>query len=152
MEIIRPSDETKNIGIEIVRRFFFIVSDYIRFSPLIFVSLHFIALITVLLIQTDYEYFVHHFFSFFLGSNENLRSYNQDDVKIIVFRIWFIFGTVFELIKKVFKFEIKGITVFLLTTLVLLVLSIMGAIKVGSYGVFLTFYMISIVNLSLFFL
>lgn len=152
MEKAHLSNETKNSGVGIVRKIFFIVLDYVRFGPLIFVSLYFITLVVVLLVQTDYESFIHSFFSFFLGSTAESRSYNQDDVRIIISRIWFIFGTVFELINKFFKFEIKGTVMFLLTALVLLVLSIMGAIKIGSYGVFLTFYILSLVSLGLFFL
>ena len=148
------SDEIKDISARIVAKLFFIILDYIKFGPLIFVSLYYMLLVTGLFLQDGHDPFVYRFLSFFLGGKEEISSFNQDDIKIIISRIWFIFGTIFELIKKVFKFEIKGISAFISTALVFLVISIIGAIKikVGPWSVLLVFYILSIINLGLYFL
>jgi hypothetical protein len=140
------------MGSKIAKKIFFIAVDYIRYAPLTFVFGYIVFISVALLVGTNYEIAFGRILSFLSGSKEYSFTLDKDDISGIFFKIWFVLGTVFQLINRLTKLKVRNKKVFLIGFLVLLVLSILAGLRIQMFGVIFVFFIISIFNLVLYFL
>jgi len=156
MEVVEKTND-KNITVtNLFKKLFFIALDYFRFGPLIFIFCYVIALILILVVKTDYEIVFVKILMFLFGSSSVSSNSSfpmiQNDFSSAFFKIWFVFGTFFQIIDKLFKIRISNKTAFFTVSLILLVLSIFAGIKFKAFDIFLFLYVSSVINLGMFFL
>lgn len=153
MEVVQKAGDKNRILTDLFKKFFFIALDYFRFGPLIFVFIYFVVLLVLLLAKTNYEYLLVNILTLLLGKGTGGNTYGNQEMTAAFFRIWFIFGTLFQILNKLFKIRISNKMVFVLISLIFLLLSIVVGIKFKEMGgILIFFYFSTVINLGMFFL
>jgi hypothetical protein len=142
----------RNAASYIVIKFFFIFINYIRYSPLVFVSCYAAFLVCVIFLGTSFEDSIIYILRLLLNAKETSISLNQNDISGLFFRIWFFIATFYQIIALIFKVKVNNKVVFLIISLALFVLSIFAAIKLSMAGIVMFFYILSVINLGVYYL